>query len=168
VTSQGLLGQKLAVPLTSLIIATVLTLQASVTFRAWLRSFSVPPSLTRMLSPPTLWPFVDYPMYSRPHYEGEPIPQVRIVGTLDDGTEVWIRPGDVGLDSWHFKIHLVRGLDTNNAARVRELVHLYEARHNGRLIGLRLENHPLILSRDGIRPGPPEVHQNLSFEARRP
>jgi hypothetical protein len=167
VTNQSLLGQRLAVPLTSLIIATVLTLQASVTFRAWLRSLSLPPSLTSMLSPPTLWPFVDYPMYSRPHYEGEPIAQFRISGTLEDGTEVWIKPGDVGLDAWHFSIHFVRGLGSNDAARVKDLVRLYQARHNRRLVGLRLENHPLILSRDGIRPGPPEVRQNLSFEARK-
>jgi hypothetical protein len=153
--------QSLAGPLTSVFIVAILALQVSVTFRTWLRSIALPRSLTNMLSPPTLWPFVDYPMYSRPHYEGEPISQLRVVATLDDSSEVSIGPGDVGLDFWHFRLHVVRGLEMNDAARVRELVRLYQTRNNRRLVGLRLENHPIILSRDGIRPGRPEVRRDL-------
>lgn len=49
-----------------------------------------------------LWPFICYPMYSIPHFQGENVPIYSLIGVKADGTEVQMTPEDMGLGlSYH-------------------------------------------------------------------
>lgn len=163
VTMKRFFVKKLALPLISLMVVTVFMLQACVSFCPW-RSSSFFSFFRSLLSPPTLWPFIDYPMYSGAHYEGDAVPRLFVFGTLEDSTEVPIVAADLGLSDWHFRRHFINGLASGNDERIKEFVGLYGNRHTKRLVGLRLENHPVILSRAGLRSGPPEVQKNLRLQ----
>ena len=41
------------------------------------------------------WPIVDYPMYSAPHFEGEEIPRLAVVGIRDNAEEIDVLPEDI-------------------------------------------------------------------------
>src|SRR5438270_14074377 len=50
------------------------------------------------------WPIVDYPMYSGPHFVGDEIPRMAVVGIRDNAAEIDIWPEDIGGGYWHFQI----------------------------------------------------------------
>jgi hypothetical protein len=54
-------------------------------------------------SAPYFWPFMDYPMYSPPYYEGSGHDQHYVVGIREDMSEVSIHPDDLGLNFWRFR-----------------------------------------------------------------
>lgn len=59
---------------------------------------------------PYLYPFLDYPMYSRVHQEGEAITQYRVYAVLADSSEALVRPSDLGLSFWLYHNGLITGL----------------------------------------------------------
>ena len=121
-----------------------------------------------LVFPPLLWPFLDYPMYSIPHHDGDALDRYFVFGTLKDSAEVPIFPEDLGLHFWQFygqsqQRSVVAALLHENSNLIKTYVELYQSRHNKRLLGLRLENHPLILSREAVNPGPRQVLKNIRF-----
>ena len=98
--------RKLAVVLISLVILGVLTIQTTVSFCCKDGQTRIPslgsvqsgPGLMayKVFTPPSSWPFLDYPMYKIPYFEGSEIPLYRVVGILPDSTEVTIRRNDLG------------------------------------------------------------------------
>ncbi|NJK47051.1 hypothetical protein HC931_01495 [Candidatus Gracilibacteria bacterium] len=106
---------------------------------------------------PFLWPFIDYPMYSYPNYLGDDIKQYVILGILPDSTEVRIQAEDLGLNYWIFMYGFKEALRKNDRQDIKNFIQLYESRNNKKLIGVRLENHPLILTKEGVEPGKPKV-----------
>lgn len=99
---------------------------------------------------PFLWPFLDYPMYSTAHYEGEGIPRYRVVGTTADGREMEIDRETLGTDFWIFRnAFLFSFRYPGMRDELPPGVELFETRHGVRLIAVRLENRPLVLTRDG-------------------
>lgn len=148
--------KNLAILFLSLFILGILALQAGVTF--W---FVCPP-----YCPPALWPFVDYPMYSEPRYEGSEFEQHFVFGILEDSTEVPLRPEDLNLHFWLFRRGLVFAMLRNDTTQIQAYVDLYQKLHHKRLVGLRLENHPLILSREGMTPGPTRILRTFQLASR--
>jgi hypothetical protein len=117
-------------------------------------------ALHKLLQPPEkplLWPFIDYPMYSHPNYLGDDIKQYVIVGILPDSTEVRIQAEDLGLNYWIFMYGFKEALRKSDRQDIKNFIQLYESRNNKKLIGVRLENHPLILTKEGVEPGEPKV-----------
>jgi hypothetical protein len=162
--------RKLAIPLTSLVIVTFLVLQTVAGFGGLILGSPPPSSYMYLLHSPWSWPFLDYPMYAPPRYEGESIDQYFVFGTLEDSSEVPIRPDDLGLDFWLFSgitqgIGVVPALLRHDTKRIQDYIDLYRSRHNKRLVALRLENHPLILLRGGVKPGTPQVLKTFRFES---
>ena len=141
--------RKLAIPLTSLAILIFLTLQVYAIFAH---------------VSPRLWPFLDYPMYKQARYAGETLNQYFLFGILKDLTEVPIFPGDLGLDFWKFEQGPVLALRRKDREKLKTYVQLYQSRHNKQLVSLRLENHPLVLSREGASAAPPQVLEHVNFE----
>jgi len=82
----------------------------------------------------------------------------------EDLTEVPILPETLGLHFWLFRRGLVFALLRDDYDKIKNYAALYEKRHNKQLIGLRLENHPLVLSRDGVNPGIKQTLKNFRFE----
>lgn len=103
-------------------------------------------------------------MFSSAFYSGDAIARFYLFGTLEDSTEVPIAPEDLGIGYWHFRKHFINGLARDNYEAIKMLVELYQNMQGRRLVSLRLEDYPLILSRDGVRPAPPKVLKNLRLE----
>lgn len=146
----------------SLLILTILFLQAAIGFREvcprskykLLSSFLIP---CHFPSPPAFYPFLDYPMYSQPHYEGEQVDRYLLFGISENSATVPILPTDVGLTVNSFRKNVVRALLNNDREKLRAFVSLYQKKHKKTLIELRLENYPLTFSEEGIKPGAREI-----------
>ena len=114
----------------------------------------------KLLKPPAdpiLWPFMSYPMYSYPKYEGGSIKQYSIVGTLSNGQEVKITPENLGINYWIFMYGLKESLRKNKVEDVKDFARLYEEKNKGKLSSIRLISNPLILSKKEINPGLPKI-----------
>lgn len=147
--------QQLAVPSISLIILTYLGLQAGVTFGIFCPRFC----------PPWLWPFLTYPMYRNPHYEGEKFDRYFVFGTLENATEVPILPEDVGTDFWVFEKSFITPLLKDDRQNIKKFVELYQSRHKRKLVSLRLETHPLLISKQGGIASPTQVIKTIQLKA---
>jgi hypothetical protein len=123
----------------------------------WLAQFSVSVPLSVITSGiKRSWPIVDYPMYSAPHFQGDEIPRLAVVGICDNTEEIDIRPEEIGGGYWHFQI-FARAITRADGAVVRDTVQAYEARHNIRLAALRVENRPLLWKNAQVEAGPIEI-----------
>lgn len=102
------------------------------------------------------WPFLDYPMYSPPHYEGDAIPRPTLVGITSEARELEIRPEDLGVGYWQYIVYL-RAVQQADHATVRAMVRSYQVRQNVHLSALRLENRRLLLANGKVIPAPVEI-----------
>jgi hypothetical protein len=102
------------------------------------------------------WPIVDYPMYSNPHFEGDKIPRMAVVGIRDNADEIDIRPEDIGGGYWHFQV-FARAVTRVDEEVIRDIVRTYETRHNVRLAALRVENRPLLWKNTQVEAAPIEI-----------
>ena len=112
-----------------------------------------------------LWPFVDYPMYRHPHYEGDSIDRYFLFGISEDNTEMPISAEDLGLNFWKFLWGFVPAVVEDRREQIEVYIDFYRTRHNKVLLGLRLENHPLVLSRNGLSPAPVQVVKTIRLKS---
>jgi hypothetical protein len=158
--------KKFAFPSISLAVLAILLLQTVASFR-----ILCPPESIRTLAPlrllcaPSLWPFLDYPMYAEAHYAAERIHRPVILGLLAGSVEVRIVPEDLGLHYWLFQ-DFISALRHEDGEQLKKYVDLYESKYDLKLTGLRLENHPLALFREGLRPAPLQVIKIIDLDAR--
>jgi hypothetical protein len=102
------------------------------------------------------WPIVDYPMYSGPHFAGDKIPRMAVVGICDNAKEIDIRQEDVGGGYWYFQV-FAKAVMRGDEAVIRDMVRIYESRHNVRLATLRVENRPLLWKSTQVESAPTEI-----------
>ncbi len=114
--------------------------------------------------PPFLWPFVDYPMYDRTHYEGDTIPRQRLHGVLADSTEVRIEPSDIGFDLWWLRRGLVSSMVGEDTSDVLGYARRYAERTGRSLAAFRLYHHPLVLREAGGEPAPPVLVKEFRLD----
>jgi hypothetical protein len=108
--------------------------------------------------PPFLWPFLNYPMYSAPHYEGEGIPRFRVMVMTADGREIEVTKENLGTDFWIFRNAFLQPFENEGMRDELEPgVELFERRHGVTVVEVRLEDRPLLLTREGTADGPTEV-----------
>jgi hypothetical protein len=110
------------------------------------------------------WPIVDYPMYRIPHFEGDKIPRLAVVGIRDNTEEIDIRPEDIGGGYWHFQV-FVRAVASPDEDVIRDMVRMYETRHNVRLAALRVENRPLLWKSTKVEGVPVEILRTYPLSA---
>lgn len=153
-----------AFSLISILIVSCILLQLSVTLRVF-RVASEATQLTflRRFDAPYFWPFLTYGMYRDAHYPGDSISRARVFATLEDGTEVRVVAEDLNMHHWFFTKNFLYDLKLKDHERIREYVSLYEKNKRVRLVELRLENHPVIVTRDGAELADPRVICTLSF-----
>jgi hypothetical protein len=132
---------KLAMALVSLAIVTVLALQAAAVVRRHHMG----------------WPFIDYPMYSESHREGERVAALRSVyATLADGSEVLLAPEDLGLGHfWLFRLWVEAPLLKRKGAELDFVRDAYREHRGGDIVALRIEDYPVIVTREGAQAAPP-------------
>ena len=118
--------------------------------QAWRDRYGV-----RWLKPSAIWPFIDYPMYAESHREGETLAASKVVATADDGSEVRILPEDRTVDPPPGA--LIVALILGDRPRADAYCESWRALHGHRLVSLRLEPHPLELTRDGFVPAVPRA-----------
>lgn len=114
--------------------------------------------------PPFLWPFVDYPMYHRPHYEGDTIPRQRVYGVLEDSTEVRVEPSDLGLEFWWLRRGLVFSMVGEDTSDVVGYARRYAERAGRSLTAFRLYRHPLVLRESGAEPALPVLVKEFRLD----
>jgi len=104
------------------------------------------------------WPFLSYPLYHTPHYEGERIKtRTPIIGTWEDGTAVPITRQDLGLNHFRFEWGFVGAVHSEDREKLKVYWDMYRKRKGKRLAALRLENFPMIVTREGMKPAPQET-----------
>ncbi|MEQ8463036.1 MAG: hypothetical protein RIC07_05645 [Coleofasciculus sp. E1-EBD-02] len=121
------------------------------------RRLQYPYKLLKPPPDPSLWPFVSYPMYNYAKYEGDTIKQYSIYATLDDSTEVLIKPEDLGINYWVFMYVFKGSLRLEKKEMIMNFVQLYESRYHTKIINLRLYNYPLVLLKDKIIEAEPQL-----------
>ena len=138
-------------------------------------------------SPGSYWPFLDYPMYSGYHGEGDRIDVLRpLFAIFADRSEKQIFPQDLDLTVFQFENLLVsailcaaqkdkkdkkdkkelqsgRCVPQKAEERLKALLSPYEQRHGKHIISLRLEDYPYILTKEGAKKAPAQVLQILEL-----
>ena len=127
------------------------------------------------------WPFIDYPMYSGYHREGDRIAVLRpLFAIFTDKSEEQIFPQDLNLTVFQFEKLLVgailctaqkdrKDLQSGQCVpqkaeeRLKALLNPYEQRHGKHIISLRLEDYPYILTKEGPKKAPAQVLQILEL-----
>ncbi|VXD11798.1 hypothetical protein [Planktothrix paucivesiculata] len=112
---------------------------------------------------PALYPFLDYPMYAGARYEGTNVNQYFLFGVLEDGTEVAITNEDLQTSRYKFLRNILPEIEKKNPEIIQSYVKIYEQKSQKNLVKLRLENHPLIITRKSINPGDKIVTVDLEL-----
>jgi len=112
-----------------------------------------PTGITRFVRPPTLWPFVNYPMYSQARFPGDTIFEFALVGEFEDGSRGEIPPERLGLGSYHYQI-LLRRLRSGDLSAVRYVRERYEATPRGLPSLLFVRRDAMVLREAGVDPRP--------------
>lgn len=112
---------------------------------------------------PFLWPFLDYPMYSIPHYPGDTIRRPQVYGVLGDSAEVRIEPSDLQLQFWLLQRGLIPGLVAGDTSRVRPYARRYAELHDRPLDGFRLYDRPVLVRPSGADRAGRELVTTLRF-----
>jgi hypothetical protein len=150
----------------TVVIVVVLAFQAGSTFKLFcppdiVKSFGIP----ALACDPALYPFMQYPMYSLPHYAGDPVNMYEIYGTLSNGTELRILPEDLnensGLDFWYF-LDFAEAIIDGDEELITRFADAYERRREVQLVSLRVEDVPWIVELEGVKPGSRQVIASAS------
>jgi hypothetical protein len=70
----------------------------------------------------------------------------------------------LGIGYWHFRRRFIPALARDNHDELKAFIRMYESTRGRRLVGVRLEDHPLIVAREGVRPAPPQILKSFTFE----
>lgn len=115
-------------------------------------------------SAPFLWPFIDYPMYSGAHFEGDEIDRALVLGVRADSARIPIEPADLGLGLFPYRRGPVRALRRGNLQAARLYRDIYAQRHGVDLIGFELKYRPIVVTRSGYHSAPDRIIASLYFE----
>jgi hypothetical protein len=147
---------KFAVVTVSFVITAILLMQAAATFR-----LLCPPerfaqlASWRVMCEPLGWPFMNYPMYHMPHYEGETINYYQTYFELEGGEELPIYPEDLELNWWLFHRGIVASMIVYDEDGILFYVEMYEEKNQSTVVAVRLENQPTkLLQRSVIQESP--------------
>lgn len=110
---------------------------------------------------PAFSPFLEHPIDEKENVQGVNVNQYFLFGTLEDGTEVPITNEDLSIPRYQFVRNLVPRVERQNIQVIEHYVGIYERRFRANVVRLRLENHPLVIHRDGVKEGQKEVVVDL-------
>lgn len=138
----------------SLMILGVISLQFSVAFFGFCpkssSSFSLKSLCPTLPNDPAFYPFLDYPMYAGVRYEGVKVNQYFLFGVLEDGTEVPLTHQELRISRYNFLRKIIPKIQEKNLSIIEDYVKIYEKNSQTNLVELRLENHPLVIDREGV------------------
>lgn len=106
---------------------------------------------------PSLYPFLDYPMYSAVYKEGTTVPNYTLVAIFEDGSEKTLTSEDFDLSPYWFNTRLLPAFQAKKAVEVSSYLADYEAAGNPPFVAFRFENTVLTVTKAGVVTGAPEV-----------
>ncbi len=127
------------------------------------------------------WPFINYPMYSGIHREGDRLDvYYPVFATFEDASEKQILPSDLEINVFTFQkvfvaailcavhgdkpgVYAKRKCKEGELSRVKDLLKSYEGRAGQRIVRLRVADYPLILSRGRPKEVPAETLEVLDL-----
>lgn len=109
-----------------------------------------PSGLTRIVRPPTLWPFINYPMYSGTHHPGDTIPHVVLLAEFADGSQFEVKPEAIGVGESHYEI-LLRRLLQGDRSVIDHVFRRYTGARGKRPSRFIIKDQPLLMTSKGVR-----------------
>lgn len=143
--------------LISVVIITTLSAQAYTAFLRMACNSVFIPLFCSLPTDPSLYPFLDYPMYSAIKKEGVTVPLYRLVAIFDDGTEKQLHPEDFGLSLYWFNTRLLPAFQAEQALKIKSYVLAYEKAGNRPFVAIRFENNRVKITKEGIMSGVPDA-----------
>ena len=133
----------------SIVIVGFLVLQVGSTFKV----FCPPKALTNRGMPilacdPSLYPFLEYPMYSSPHYVGDVVDVYDLYATLSDGKEVRVLADQDFVNFWHYQ-QFVDAIRAGDKDLIGKFVRIYEQEYHVQAASFRLEDTPWTIQAEG-------------------
>ena len=114
------------------------------------------------------WPFIDYPMYARSHYEGERVPvKYTINATLSDNKKVSLVHEDLDLNDWKFNYKFVYPVLRNDVKGMQELIEYYRNRTGKKIVRVEILDSGYRVTRDGLLETGPSVLAEMEAESAR-
>jgi len=141
----------------SLVIVGTLSTQAYMALLRMACNSKAIPVFCEVPTDPGLYPFLDYPMYSKAYREGTTVPDYTLVAIFEDGTEKTLTPEDFGLSAYWFNTSLLPAFQAKQASEVSAYLADYEAAGNSPFVAFRFENTLLTITKAGVVTGAPEV-----------
>lgn len=155
---------KLAYPFLSLVILFFLVGQALITSRVLCPPRSLSSlNFLRQACSPAAYPFLDYPMFMDAHYPGEELPRVEVIGIWEDATTVKLYQSSLGMDKWLFG-DFVDAIMKDRYQQVEGYLEYYNQRNAASLVGVRLDNHPLIFTGSQLVPGERQTLKEMRLD----
>jgi hypothetical protein len=118
-------------------------------------------------NPKVLWPFLNYPMFKRVHGKDEPVNQYVLLGIRADASEVELRANSSGLSFENWR-GLLAAMRRGDSSRLKLYAGLIRQSEGPALVGLRLENHPLLPGKHGPIALPSSVVSTAGLDAGEP
>jgi len=111
------------------------------------------------------FPFQHYPMYAEPHGEGEHVEvELTVYARFADGLERRLSALDVGLPFFLFRRQFVQAILDEKHDKIARFLAPYQDRVGERIVGLRVENYPIIVTRSGPKDAPAATIKTLEIE----
>ncbi|OIP73052.1 MAG: hypothetical protein AUK43_01550 [Oscillatoriales cyanobacterium CG2_30_40_61] len=149
----------------STLIFGIILLQFSVAFLRFCpqrsSSFLLKSLCPKLPDDPAFYPFLDYPMYAGARYEGVKVNQYLLFGVLKNGTNIPITHKDLEIYRYNLLRKIIPEIQEKNLSIIQQYVKIYEQNSHKNLVKLRLENHPLVITRKGVNPGEKKVILDL-------
>lgn len=99
---------------------------------------------------PGLYPFLNYPMYRGIYQEDVSVPRHTLVAAFEDGTEQLLKAEDFGLSSYWFNTGVVQAFVDQDDLKIAQYVGTYQSAGGRPFISLRLDDSPLIITREAV------------------
>lgn len=141
----------------SLVIVVTISAQAYMALLRMACNSKAIPIFCDVPTDPSLYPFLDYPMYSESYPEGTTVPNYALVAIFEDGSEKTLAPEDFGLSPYWFNTRLLPAFQAKKPSEVSSYLADYESAGNLPFVAFRFENTLFTITKSGVVTAPPEV-----------
>jgi len=112
---------------------------------------------------PDLYPFLDYPMYSRARTEAEAtVDKYKVIAVFADGSEKQLKGEDFGLSPYWFVGSLVPAFAEQDTSKITDYIEAYDARGNPPFVGFRVDMLSMAVTAEGLRTDDVLIGQQVS------
>ncbi len=84
------------------------------------------PLICNVPEDPSLYPFLNYPMYSNAKPEGVTVPKFSLIAVYQDGTEKQLTAEDFGLPIYWFNTGIIHAMNEKETAKINQFIETYQ------------------------------------------